>query len=134
MNNADTFLSTVSTHCDESFSKFDCQVIFFRRIQSFDFTTGGVCNSYTVRNSHRPGSQEPALWASQLLKILLSVIQRYDIARPKCIDHLLNVGEAYQLVQHRIDHVKPQSQFRIKCRPVRYMAIFCIIESKECNW
>ena len=57
--------------------------IFFRRIQSFDFTTGGVCNSYTVRNSRRSRAQEPAVWASELLQILLSVIQRYDIATMK---------------------------------------------------
>ena len=55
--------------------------IFFRRIQCFDFTTGGVCNSYTVRNSRRPRGQEPEVWASELLQVLLYVIERYDIAR-----------------------------------------------------
>lgn len=55
--------------------------IFFRRIQCFDFTTGGVCNSYTVHNSRRPRSQEPEVWASELLQVLLYVIERYDIAR-----------------------------------------------------
>ena len=56
--------------------------IFFRRIQCFDFTTGGVCNSYTVHNSRRRGHEKPENWASRLLQILLSVIERHDIARP----------------------------------------------------
>lgn len=55
--------------------------IFFRRIQCFDFTTGGVCNSYTVRNSRRPRGQEPTAWAFELFQVLLSVIERYGIAR-----------------------------------------------------
>lgn len=62
--------------CNESIRN-----IFFRRIRCFDFTTGGVCNSYTVRNSRRPRSQDPEVWASDLLQILLHVIQKYDIAR-----------------------------------------------------
>jgi hypothetical protein len=52
--------------------------VFFRRIQCFDFTTGGDCNSYTVRNSRRPRDQQPEAWASELLQVLLSAIQTYD--------------------------------------------------------
>jgi hypothetical protein len=57
--------------------------VFFRRIHCFDFTTGGVCNSYTVRSSRRTRGEQPTIWASRSLQVLLSVIERYDdIARP----------------------------------------------------
>lgn len=60
--------------CNERISN-----VFFRRIKCFDFTTGGVCNSYTVRNSRRPRNEELEVWASELLGVLLFVIEKEKI-------------------------------------------------------
>ena len=81
-----------NVHLDDFYIKCLCNEeignIFFRRIQCFDFTTGGVCNSFTVRNAKRPRGQQPTAWASELLQVLLTVIERYGIALPH--NHGLN--------------------------------------------
>lgn len=69
--------------CNERISR-----IFFRQLGCFDFTTGGVCNSYTVHNSRRHCSEEPAVWATELLQVLLSAIGTHGIAQPH--NHGLN--------------------------------------------
>ena len=61
--------------CNEPISN-----IFFRRISCFDFTTGGICNSYTVRNAKRPRGDDPDAWANELFNILMNVIEKYGIA------------------------------------------------------